>query len=51
MTLYVPPIADLKPASTLTLDADLAVQRAEFDLANVTPCRVDFSVLASFQPC
>ncbi len=32
--------ADLKPARALALDDDLAVLRAQFDLSNVTPCRV-----------
>ncbi len=46
--LFVPSVANFKTASTLALDHDFAVKRAQFDLANVTPCRVDFSVLASF---
>jgi hypothetical protein len=33
--------ANLKPASTLALDDDLAVQRAQFDLANVAASSID----------
>jgi len=33
MTLFISPIADLKTASPLALDDDLAEQLAQFDLA------------------
>jgi hypothetical protein len=33
--LFLPAIADLKPALSLALDHDLAVAVAQFDLANV----------------
>jgi hypothetical protein len=35
-TLFAPAIANLKRARTLALDGDLAVQRAQFDLSNMT---------------
>jgi hypothetical protein len=38
---FVPPIANLKAAHTLALDDDLAVQRAQFDLANVAASGID----------
>jgi hypothetical protein len=34
--LFVPPIANLEAARPLALDDDLAAQKAQFDLANVT---------------
>ncbi len=39
--LLVPPIANLKSAIPLALDDDLAVERAQFDLANVTTSSID----------
>jgi hypothetical protein len=39
--LFVPSVANLKPARALALDDDLAMQRAEFDLANVTTSSID----------
>ena len=39
--LFAPPIANLKPASPLALDDDVAVQRAQFDLAKVTASGID----------
>jgi IS6 family transposase len=38
-TLFFPSVANLKSARTLALDDDLAVLRAQFDLANVTDRR------------
>lgn len=38
--LVVSSVAYLKTASTLALDDDFAVQRAQFDLANVTASRI-----------
>jgi len=35
-TLFAASVANLKPASALALDDDLAVPLAQFDLANVT---------------
>jgi len=35
--LFVPPVANLKSARTLALDDDVAVLRAQFDLANRRP--------------
>ena len=40
--LFVPSVANLKTARTLALDDELAVRRAQFDLANVTPSGIDF---------
>lgn len=40
--LFVPSIADLQTARLLALDDDLAVQRAQFYLANVTTSGIDF---------
>src|ERR1019366_7601966 len=34
--LFVPSVPNLKSARTLALDDDVAVQRAQFDLSNVT---------------
>ena len=39
--LFVPSIANLKTARTLALDHDIAVQRAQFDLANVAASGID----------
>ena len=39
--LFVPPIANLKTASTLALDDDFAVQRAQLDLSNMTTSGID----------
>ena len=39
--LFVPPIANFKAARTLALDDDVAVQRAQFDLANVATGSID----------
>jgi hypothetical protein len=41
-TLFASSITDLKSASTLALDDDLAVQQAQFDLANVAASGIDF---------
>jgi len=41
-SLFVPPVANLKTASPLALDDDLAVQRTQFDLADVTASGIDF---------
>src|SRR5208283_3961889 len=40
--LFVPTIASLKTARALALDDDLAMLRAQFDLANVSPRAVNF---------
>ena len=39
--LFVPASAYLKSARTLALDDDATVQRAQFDLANVTTSGID----------
>jgi hypothetical protein len=36
------PVANLKPARALAPDDDLAVHRAQLDLANVAPSNIDF---------
>ena len=36
MKLFMPAIANLKAASSLPLDSDVAVLRAQFDLANLS---------------
>jgi len=41
-SLFVTLVANLKPARALALDEDFTVQRAQFDLANVTASSVDF---------
>ena len=38
-TLFVTSVANLKTARTLALDDDLAVPRAQFDLAKIDPVR------------
>ena len=39
---FVPSVANLKSSSALAPDHDFAVQRAQFDLPDVTTSRIDF---------
>jgi len=45
--LFVAPVANLKTARSLALDNDLAMQRAQFDLADVTTSGIDLPQSAS----
>ena len=40
--LFVPSVANLKTARALAFDDDLAVRRAQFDLADVAASSIDF---------